>query len=126
MRLNPDCIRDILLVCEDGCSPGEMYMFRYEPFEWDGRSYSADETLYHLRQCDMNGYFSKASEDMVGNFRVFDLSPRGHEFLADIRSDNVWNKTKAASKEIGVSSLRGLASIAAQIVTAIINKYIGV
>lgn len=73
----------------------------------------------------MNGYFSESVEDMAGNFNVYDLSPRGHEFLADIRSDNVWNKTKSAAKEIGVSSLRGLSSIAAQVVTAIINKYIG-
>lgn len=125
MKLNPDCIRDILLKCEELCAPGKICTFPFEEFTKNDNTYTAEETLYHLRQCDMNEYFSKSSEDLSGNFRVYDLSPKAHEFLADIRSESIWNKTKSVALEIGVSSLHGLSSIAAQIVAAIISKYIG-
>ncbi len=127
MRLNPDCIRDILLECEEKCTPKKHIVFKNdETFERGNRSYPYDETIYHLRQCKLNEYFVKSSEDLMGDYAVYDLSPKAHEFLADIRSDSVWSKTKAAAKEVGVSSLHGLSSIAAQIITAIISKYIGV
>ncbi len=127
MRLNPDCIRDILLECEEKCD-GSYYAF----FKWNQKFihnenvYTYKETYYHLRQCDMNGYFYKSAEDNECNFRVYDLTPKAHEFLANIRSDNIWNKTKSAAKEIGVSSLHGLSNIAAQIITAIIGKYLSI
>ena len=127
MKLNPDCIRDILLECEECCDGRAITIFRGgEPLIHNGNTYSFEELYYHLRQCDMNGYFSKTGEDMSRNFRVYDLTPKAHEFLADIRSENIWNKTKSAAKEIGVSSLHGLSSIAAQIITAIISKHLGV
>lgn len=127
MRLNPDCIRDILIACEDQCDGTSYAFFKWnQDFCCDAKTYSYKEVYYHLRQCDMNGYFYKTAEDMECNFRVYDLTPKAHEFLADIRSDTVWNKTKAAAKELGISSLHGLSSIAAQIITAIITKHLGI
>lgn len=53
------------------------------------------------------------------------LSPTGHQFLSDIRSDNNWNKTKEIAKNIGSDSLSALKDIAAGVITAMIQKQLG-
>lgn len=127
MQLNPDCIRDILFKCEECCTIKTRYKFAAnEEFTKDNRTYSFEETLYHLRQCKLNDYFVNPTEDFEGNFTVSDLTPKAHEFLADIRSNSVWDKTKSIAKELGVFSLHGLSKIAVQVISAIINKHIGI
>lgn len=100
MKLNPDCIRDILLECEEKCTPYKNTVFKgHSSFVHNGNTYSYEETLYHLRQCSMNNYFSRFTEDWSGNFVVKDLTPIAHEFLANIRHADIWEKTKSIAKK---------------------------
>ena len=123
MRLNPDCIRDILLSVEQttgfrtmwGIKPGENMP------ELDG--YTDDEIFYHLRQCDESGFFLDSYWTAPLAFRTKDLSPKGHEFLADIREETVWNNVKDTSKKIGVGSLKALVSVASNVVSSLISGY---
>lgn len=99
MKLTPDCIRDILLKCEEQCTPNKCAIFEgKEDFTYNEHIYSNEETLYHLRQCEMNEYFSRSSEDWNRNFYVKDLTPKAHEFLANTRTPSVWDKTKSTAK----------------------------
>jgi len=110
MKLNPSCVRDILLFIENNNSPDGTVQFVFEdkygtyellhedecpeltknifePFS----NYSDDEIIYHLRQCEMSGLIGETH--FVGNTcEVEDLTPLGHEFLANIRSDGVWKR----------------------------------
>jgi hypothetical protein len=123
MKLNPDCIRDILLHCEEYCVTGSYITYKKnESFSYNGNEYSYDEAYYHLRQCEMNEYFYKSSFGNVGHVTIVDLTPKAHEFLADIRSDAVWKKTKSISKEVGSNSLKSLMNIASSVVTEIVKK----
>ena len=124
MRLNPDCIRDILLETETG-SFRIMGSLRHKetPFSDDEflNKYSFDEVSYHLNQCEFMNFvkLSKA----LGYTDVIDLNPEGHFFLADIRDSNIWNKTKSTASELGLSSLNALKDISVNVVSALITNY---
>lgn len=127
MKLNPDCIRDILLEVEDVTSLDCRFVCRADEPETGRLAVYPFETLaYHVKQCDLNGYF----EDMIAydmqTFEISYLSPKGHAFLADIRSDTVWSHTKTVAGKIGAWSLDTLAKIAVGVVTELIKSYVGI
>lgn len=103
MKLNPDCIRDILEVIENVTTPTSFFEFDYdEPVEPPLDKYSHETFLYHIRQCYLSGLIVDLREFDGGNSGIVtDLTPDGHEFLANIRTDTVWKKLK----EKGISSI---------------------
>lgn len=122
MKLNPDCIRDILLDVESKSSFAN-YVNYLGPDDIQSLSkYSYDEIMYHIRQCAESGFFiGKVEYYMDGGCSIVDLSPSAHEFLANIRQDNNWNKTKEVAKGIGSFSLGLLRDIAIQVVSSAIS-----
>ena len=123
MRLNPDCIRDILLQTENGSfriyhsSRNNEAAFNDLEFL---KSYSFEEVTYHIKQCDLMN-FIEISES-IKYIDIHDLYPEGHTFLANIRDDNNWNKTKNIAKNIGSFSLEALRDIAANIISNLITN----
>jgi hypothetical protein len=69
----------------------------------------------------MSGLIIVNGKDMDGNMSIMDLTPAGHEFIADIRNDTVWNNVKEKSSKIGVSSLRAIRDIAVGVVSELIK-----
>lgn len=119
MRLNPECIRDILICVEDntGLSKGvgSETICDLNP------QYSKDEIIYHIRQCKFHKFIFITVE-IRDSILISDLTPLGHEFLADTRSNNVWNKTKSIATKVGSNSLAALAQIASGVVTNLISN----
>lgn len=123
MRLNPDCIRDILMECEERCTPYKNAVFRPQTvFSRGENEYSWEETLYHLRQCELSGFFTRASRELSGAYRVIDITPKAHEFLENIRSDTVWKKTKETAAKAGSLSIDVLKTCASTVIAGIIKK----
>jgi hypothetical protein len=122
MRLNPDCIRDILITVEENtgyhkkmdCQDLSIYPLftRYEH----------DEVCYHFKQCETAGLIEKIQWYLGGSFSVTDLTYSGHEFLSNIRDDTTWNSVKEKSKSIGSQSLTALMQIASNLITQIISS----
>lgn len=128
MKLNPDCVRDILLSVEETTDV-------YTPFVYERNSpspvrlipYPHNVIHYHIRQCEFSGLLMGYSEFSAGcRILVSDLSPAGHEFLANIRNDSVWEKIKGAASATCGNSLRGIAQIAQAVMIEIIKQYLGV
>ncbi|MDR2879716.1 MAG: DUF2513 domain-containing protein [Fusobacteriales bacterium] len=126
MKLNPDCIRDILLQTEQG----RFFIFRpIDPSESNDTNlkklfflsnYSYDEILYHLNQCYKMNYIVVDNRDL-DHISINDLEPLGHSFLANIRENNNWSKTKEIANKIGSLSLETLQQIASNLITALIS-----
>ncbi len=133
MKLNPDCIRDILLTVEENTSFSSPMFYQrsdigytillddtendIEPINNYEKlnSYQNNEVLYHINQCDLAGFFTSA--DLVsGGYIIEDLSPNGHEFLANIRNDSNWDKVINGCKKIGTFSLPFIKEIALQVI----------
>lgn len=122
MKLNPDCIRSILLSVEDTTT--FTYSFEYEIGKTYPllSTYSHEEILYHIKQASLNGMFTNVSYYDNGDYvYINDLSPKAHEFLANIRSNDIWYKTKSIASKVGSISLDALCQISAQVVTNLIS-----
>ena len=93
MKLNPDCIRDILLSVEESTDSGRT--FRYTAGKANHKNlvkYQHSEIFYHMKQCNASNLIEGfASSDNGSLVIIRDLSPSGHEFLATVRKDNIWN-----------------------------------
>lgn len=126
MKLNPDCVRAILLTIEGYTSYRSVVSFDENnileyPLLVD---YPLDDILYHLQKCDEAGFLVGAklyplSADVEG------LHYKGHEFLENVREPKVWEKTKSAGKEIGINSIQNLGLIAANVASSLIRGYFG-
>lgn len=107
MKLNLDCVRDILLDIEE-ISDGKRKICisesNYEQIFNKCRGYEYSVLCYHLLQCQNSGYFVKGNLTFDEEFAILDLSPKGHDVLAKIRDNNLWNKFKKfALKAVGVT-----------------------
>ena len=120
MKLNPDCVRDILFVVEE-YSTYSNDVSEDKLYENLIPKYSQEEILYHVRQCEHSGLFLKV-QHYFGGFSIQDLSPYGHQFINDIRQDNNWNRTKDIAKNVGSFSLDVLKDISSQVITNLISN----
>lgn len=124
MKLNPDCIRDILLYIESKTDSQIDYV-DFEDLVDNLNLYDENTLHYHVNQLlnfelVHNVEYSDDKPDYI-----CDLSPLGHKFLADIRSDNIWNHTKNIASKVGSVSLDALIQISTGVLTQIINKQLG-
>ena len=121
VKLNPDCVRDILLTVEDTTDlqrgilyPGESTYPRLE-------KYDTNEVLYHIEQCRLSG-FLVGCKDFNDFVTIRYLSPAGHEFLSSIRRPSIWDRVVDISQKIGVTSLTALSQIAKEVVAELIKS----
>lgn len=122
MKLDPDCVRDVLIAVEDNTSFGVTFSYPKQLDQAPTLSkYSDDVIKYHIMQCAHADFISIADASLTGYFEIIDLTPKGHEFLANIRSDNVWNHVKQLSVKVGSGSISALSQIAVSVITALIN-----
>ncbi len=127
MKLNNDCIRDILITIES-MDYGSVYTM--DKLHELLPSYSYDELQYHCTQLLDAGLIKAISMSVRGKIspqicRITDLTYSGHQFLADIRSDTNWNKTKEIAKNVGAESLHALKDIAVGVVASAIHNTLG-
>ena len=125
MKLNPDCIRDILLEVENTCDYENELNFDEDNVPTSLKQYKYGELIYHVKQCQMNNFFEDCKISIYQEIYISYLSPAGHTFLENVRSDNLWNKTKNIGKKIGSTSLDALIKISSNVITEIIKAEIG-
>lgn len=124
MKLNPDCIRDILLTIEQIPDLHHHLDFNSETISELFPMYSFDEVMYHLHQCELNGFFVNPSHNASYScYTVYDLAPSGHTFLANIRNDTFFNNVKEICKKLGIISLEGLTTVASNCTMMLIKSY---
>lgn len=125
MQLDPDCLRDILLLVEKKSSFEGM--LSYSDFMNSDlvNKYDTGKIFYHIKQAAMSNLITKVTWTKDPDFFFSDLTPEGHKFINDIRNEQNWKKTKSMAKSIGSFSIDALKSIASGLVTAAINKLLG-
>ncbi|MEW6856405.1 hypothetical protein DIX90_08880 [Streptococcus iniae] len=125
MKLNYDCIRDILLTVESlDRIDSNVYLDDYKKYKLLEK-YSNDEIQYHSIKLIQEEYVQglKISGSNITN-AIFmdDLTWKGHELLNDIRSESVFKETKTkVINSIGTVSL----SIFQQLAVDIAMKTLG-
>lgn len=106
MRLNPDCMRDILLVAEDHLPLNDSLpmtdLISLLP------NYSEDELTYTCLKLKEGGFLKIFDIPVNRGFIVNEiqqLTYEGHQFLENIRDQSTWNKVKQKLPLLGSSSL---------------------
>jgi len=131
MRLNPDCVRAILLAVEEATDVETGLYYTAGPDEDDENAptvlagYTDNEIRYHINQCDLAGFFTDCNQYVNGNCLIMDLSPIGHEFLANIREESNWEKVKNISTKAGSKSLKAMSQIATAVIEGLIKSQLG-
>lgn len=127
MQLDPDCVRDILMAVES-LDFGKGMTIRalnemLPQYATDQLEYTclklAEGDLIRITAIQMPGQPARGIKS------VDDLTYKGHEFLANVRADNIWSGVKSVGNKIGVSSISGLTQIASSVVTALIKAHFG-
>ena len=124
MKLNPDCIRDILLQMEqvsygDNISPKQLHN--------ELTNYTTDEIDYALIKMHEAGFINAKIKQFIDgeiSIELYDISYNGHQFLENVRSSKVWNVTKKVATDIGSSSVQAITQIATGVITEIIKQTI--
>lgn len=124
MKLNHDCIRDVLKQVENDMHFTEMK----QSLSLNIDGYSHDEVTYTLMLLVDSGY-------VVGDIRKYNdgavnvlykhLTMKGHELLDNIRDDNVWKSTKEKLNKISSVSIGIINEVASQIISNILSKQLG-
>lgn len=133
MKLNQDCIRDILLACEkllvmndDGTMneiSDRILCTHISNYDLATIKY----TVKYLKETDLlSASIFEADMVAVLGFCIYDIKPLGHEFISNIRNDTIWNKVKDYSKKVGSTSTKSLINIAEIVVSEAIKKAMGI
>ena len=126
MKLNPDCMRDILLHMENAPYLADISS---EELHTSLTDYSHDEIDYTILKMKEAGLVNAdIQKNILGELHITlqDITYNGHQFLANIHSDNVWNKTKDVLSKIGTTSVSSITFVANQVVTTLIKNLLGI
>lgn len=127
MKLNHECVRDMLLVLENTGFGGAYTLEELMP---KLPKYNYNELWYTALKLYEAGFITAdmaklSHTDMLKPERITDITYNGHEFLNTIREDTMWEKVKDIAAKVGSTSVRTLAEIASTIVTILIQKHLG-
>ena len=114
MKLNQDCVRDLLLYLEKTLSYGHNVKIN----DLVLKKYSQIDLIYSAEKLNEAGYLDcMKSKGITPPFiLVKSITYSGHQFLDNIRDDSIWNKAK--------SILKPLKSVSIEIISQTLSKVI--
>lgn len=123
MKLNIDCVRDVLLVLED--APFQKEMNLGEIAGALAKEYSFEDIAYSVQKLHEAGYITATSKSYVSGSTIVsvqDITYNGHQFLANIRTNKVWSATKSVMGKIGATSIQAATQIATNVITELVKQ----
>ncbi len=137
MKLNPDCIRDVLLYLEENLSYNHERqdsiehasitmrkisedLHNQKGYEIDDVNYSIEKLLeikYIIPETQLRGH-----NNSILYCPISDISYNGHMFLSTIRPKSIWEATKDKAKQIGGMSIQSLSMISSAIMQGLASN----
>lgn len=120
MRLNNDCVRDILLFIEESTT-STITCVDVDSLVNALPSYTTDEIYYHIIQINKYHYVDDVSYADDVPYFIGDLTPIGRDFVDNVRDNKVWSATKKVASKLSSASLPILNSIAQSEITKLLG-----
>lgn len=123
MKLNYDCVRDVMLYLEENLNFGNPIRDTNINLNYDIK-----EIRYSLLKLhEINYLDGSVSKYMDGDYSVIttDITFYGHKFIGEIQSDTIWDKTKSVSKDLGIQTINGITQIAGSVISGLILSKLG-
>jgi len=122
MRLNPECVRDLLLYLEDKL-PFTSHLcannIEIPPYE-------TTDIIHTVAKLTEANYIKTSqisySAETIPTFHIQSLTWCGHELLDNIRDDNVWEKTKFVVAPFSSVSIGIIEDISNRLILKIIDE----
>lgn len=128
MKLNPDCIRDVLIWLEENIKVSDESFSSYhlqDLYDVLPR-YKNDEvyySIYNLFQIHyIEGKFLLLPSGAVKICEIKNITWNGHQFLNTIRPTSIWEATKIGASKLGIMSIHALSVIAMKVAEAVITN----
>lgn len=127
MKLNYDCMRDVLLFLEDNLTyTDDDTELKHKRFNIGAISskleskYDKFDVQYSIEKLVEINYIRLVDVN-YGSY-IDDITMYGYDFLEQIREDNIWEATKDIAYKIGVTSINMLEKIVAAIIAEICKQ----
>lgn len=136
MKLNYDCLRDILLYCED------KMVFTNDPRNnrviqpvgidriLNNLSYSKDDIRYSILKLEEAEYIHIKHRNPNNDYSTIQsgsidiITHKGHQYLESVREQSVWEKVKSVAENTGNHTLEFLKLVAHDIAVESAKAYI--
>lgn len=123
MKLDANCVRDVLIAVESAPYGKQIDMPALQHLV---PNWSENELEYTCLKLNEAGYLDAYFDQCLGDALPYlcwinCLTYRGHEFLETIRSNSNWEQVTAIAKKAGVFSLKALADIGKSVAKAAIE-----
>lgn len=128
MKLNPDCIRDILLYLEENLkiSENEFSSITFQQIKCDLSNYSEEDIFYSIYNLKQIRFIEGNIKDVAGMkmciCEIQNITWNGHQFLNTIRPTSVWEATKSGASKLGIMSMHALSTIAMKVAETIVTN----
>lgn len=130
MRLNPDCIRDILFFLEEKLTLAPDLTFQEIDYDvlCNNLSYSDAEIVNTLVVLDEAGFIITASDysnEGLEELCICRITYDGYQFIETIRPETVWQKVKHAGSSVGSMSIDVITKVATSVITDLLKSQLG-
>ena len=128
MKLDYDCLRSLLLKLEDFENLDDNLHHQsmtLDDMEKALPNFSKNEIVYTTLKAEEGGLINARiinADNCIYTCIYSCLTYDGHQFLDNVRNNNIWSKTKSIAKELGCTSFRSLLSISEKIILAMIQS----
>lgn len=130
MKIDYDCIRDVLitleerLTLEDDLSYNEIPLINFIHFQ-ELSQYEKKQIAYCVYKLAEAQYIEAGQLHLSSRrsyYSIKCITYKGHEFISNTANPSVWKKTTNIAKQIGVFSMPILSQIATNVISNIINS----
>jgi hypothetical protein len=125
MKLDQDCVRDLLLAIEQNVNLNEIVSLLTLKESQYLISYETSTVMYSaLKLIEVeyiNGYTQRGDNKII-DVKIASLSWEGHHFLDNIRDPKIWGETKGLASKVTSASLSILNTVA----ESLIKKQLGI
>ncbi len=130
MKFEPEVARDVLLHLEDNL---------FSDQEWSNEidienlyqalypKHMKEDILYAARKLYEDDYITGKllvlpNGGRIAMFKIYDITMKGHEFIANTTDPDIWEKVYTKAKNVGISSMSVLGNLAFSVVQAKIQE----
>lgn len=145
MRLDYDCLLDLMLCVEETCTvrkmvvlydvelldrmEGHLYPLGKKPQLNDYQKallakYSNEMIIYHINYCVADELFVLYSKQL-DEIKICDLTPKGHKFVGLLRSKTIGEKVKSFLKANGTATIQSLVEFSFSELASLVKKTFG-
>jgi len=131
MKINYNCLRELLIVLEDNLHFSED--LEYPALNLNKVSslmpdYTLEDIAYSTIMANEANLIEAHiinADNRFYNCIYSSLTYEGHQFLENVKSNTVWEKTKKITKQIGSTSIGIISSVASDVLKQLISQQFG-